>query len=566
MIRNYNKNSGSSVDLSPIYSQLNTINNWILNADIDTRLSQSVVNLSNDFTNFTNTIDDYLDNYIDETLTNITNSITQNANNISVLNNEIDSIKSSTNILMQTMTFGFNSLYDEISDIKAYTSSIYDSINSITSDIDFINGNTFMLYTNQINYTNSINDSINSIIENTSSNYTRITKIQDDIYNIKTATFDLSAVQLKHDSSITNLNSSVNYILSNLDTNPHFNLIETKYSKTIFSKSLVCFYNPIANEMPTLWVNDLIYNSVVQPDQYISFYGAAISSTNSISLNMYLFNLTAEHGIATFNTANINTINVVGGKLHNSYGLDLVFNSGMLLNATFNSCEHIMISNAGYNNLEFKDINRCELYDNTKLFYTIKGDNIWQFQFTNSQTQQYTQKLISLNNCSIVSLSSIGSVSSIEINNCVFYTLDYCTANTVKITCTNTNSGISTKTVGAFWSNSIQLLSVKNIANNLEYNTISTCILEYPVYELAHPHMISANSIDAFYFEYYDYSYLDKYLNRVINNTIKSLYLPVECNYYQTINNSTYKISIFNSISEYFKSKNLVSYFLPWFR
>lgn len=537
MIRNYNKNGGSNVDLSPIYSQLNSINNWIQNADFDTRLSQSVVELSNDFTSFTNNINDYIDDYMDEnlpqSLSAITNSVTKNIYDISVLNDA---------------TNGLDTM------VEALSSAMYTALNSIHNDTSVIQANT-----------SSMLNSIYNLIENTSRNYTRYSSLDDKIDDITSFTFDMNITVKRHDSSITKLNSSVSYLMGVVNTNPQDALIVSTYNKTMFSKSLVCYYNPIGELTPTLWVNDLIYNSIPAPDQYISFYAAAISSYNSIELDMYLFNGTFDYGTFTINSANINTINILGGKFHNTYGLDGVFNSGFMFNATFKSFDHLLIQKYAYHNLDLRDINRCELFDNTRLFYTINVDNLWMFQFTNSNTQNFTQHNLNINNVSIVSLSNLGSISSVNINNVYTYLLRSCSVNTCKINCTNTDSNISTNTQAGFWSNNISLLSANNIANNVENNTISTAILEYNGFSHA-PHKIVANSISALYLQYYDYSMLEHYSNRIYDNTIVSLYLPIEANYYQTISDGTYDYSIINSVSQYFKSNNNISYIFPWFK
>lgn len=567
MIRNFNKNGDSNVDLTPIYSQLQSINNWIQNANINTSLSQSVVDLSNNFNNYTNSMD--------ETCSDITNSITKNIYDISVLNNATNSLDTKLDGLFSAMFSALNSIHSDTSAMNANTSSMYDSINNITNNtsslydsINSITNNTSSMYdsiNNITKNTSSMLNSINNLIENTSRNYTRITKLDDKIDDITSFTFDMDILVDRHDSSITKLNSSVNYIMGVLNTNPQDDIIVTKYTKTMFSKSLVCYYNPIKELNPCLWCNDLTYNSVVAPDQYISFYGAAISSYNTYELDMYLLNVTADYGTFTINSANINTLNIKGGKFHNSYGLDGVFNSGFMFNASFESFDHLLIQKYAYHNLNIKDVNRCELFDNTKLFYSINVDNVWMLQFTNSNTQNYTQHNLNINNVSIVSLSNLGAISSVNINNVYTYLLRNCSVNTCKINCTNTESNISTNTQVGFYGNNISLLSANNIANNMESNTISTAILEYNGFSHA-PHKIIANSINALYIEYFDYSYLEHYQNKIYNNTIVSLYLPVECNYYQTISDGTYDYSIINSISQYFKSNNNISYIFPWFK
>lgn len=594
MIRNYNKNGGSDVDLSPIYSQLNSINNWIRNADFDTNLPQSVVSLSNDFTNFTTNINSYIGDYVDEnlsqTLSAITNSVTKNIYDISVLNDATNSLDTKVDALFSAMFSALNSIHSDTSTINANTSSMYDSINNITNNtssmydsinnitnntssmlnsINSITNNTSSMYDSINSITNNTSSMINSIyniIENTSRNYTRITKLDDKIDDITSFTFDMDILVDRHDSSITKLNSSVSYLMNVINTNPQDNLIVSTYNKTMFSKSLVCYYNPNAEQNPTLWINDMgSYNSIPAPDQYISFYGAAISSTNNISLNMYLLNVTAKYGTFTINSGNIDTVSFHGGKLMNTYGLDGVFNSGIIYNGTFESFDHLLIQKYAYHNLDLRYINRLELFDNTKLFFNINVDNVWMFQFTNSNTQEYTQSNLNINNVSIVSLSNLGSISSVNINNVYTYILRNCNVNTCKINCTNTDSNISTNTQVGFYGNNISLLSANNIANNMESNTISTAVLEYNGFSHA-PHKIIANSINCLYLQYYDYSMLEHYSNRIYDNTIVSLYLPVEANYYQTISDGTYDYSIINSVLQYFKSNNNISYIFPWFK
>lgn len=538
MIRNYNRSGGGSdVDLSPIYSQLNTINNWILHADFDTNLSQSLVNLSNDYTNFTNTIDTYLDNYMDDNLperiTNITNSITKNSYDINILNNATSSLETSFYSLSSLASNGFNQCYSQINSIK--------------------------------NYTSSMNESINSINLNTNNNYTAITLLSSVINDINTNTSSLFENQNNHNSSITNLSSSVQFLMDNIYTNVQPQLFRTSYNETMFSESFVCFYNPFS---ATVMVNDLSYNSVVGPQQAISMNCMGISSANNVALNIFNLNLTCNHvGNATFNSANIYDVNIQGNRTNSNYLLDLEFKTCVIMNAKFNSMSHLNYSENTFLNLELNNINRCELINNLKEFNIINANNIWQFIMTNTKIQDNaTQKTLNINNCSIVSLSSLGSISSVNINNCVYYTLNNNTISTCKIECTNYDPEISANTVVPFAKNSIQLLSAKNIANNFESNTINTAILEYPLYELHPPHKIIGNNINVFYFEYYDYSYLEMYMNKIYNNTISTLYLPVENNYYQTINNSTYDLSIFNSISNYFKSNNTINVILPWFK
>lgn len=519
MIRNYNRGSGGSdVDLSPIYSQLNTINNWILHADFDTNLSYSIVSLSNEFNDFTNNFDTYLDSYLDTyldsyldiSLSNLTNSITKNSYNISVLKDNTNNLQTS-----------FNDLYAN-------------ATNMVTS-----------YYSADIN---SIKSSVDSIISLTQT--------------LSSAVINISNEQNNHNSSITNLNSSVQYLMDNFNTDVQPQLFHTQYTDTIFSEPYVCFYNPYS---ATFFVNDLKYN--LSGQQAISMNCAAISSVNSVSFYAFQLYLTCNYdGYATFNSAAIWDVDIKGNQLNSSYLLDLEFNSCSLGNANFNSLTHLNISECSFQKLELNDISRCELINNPNGFFRINANNIWQFIMTNAETHDNIQKTFNLNDCSIVSLSNLGSISSVNINNCVYYTFNNNTISTCKIDCTNFDQNISAKSVIGFAKNSIQLLSAKNIANNFESNTINTAILEYPLYELHPPHRIVGNSISAFYFEYYDYYYLDLYLDKIYNNTIGSLYLPVENNYYQTINNGTYDLELFSSISNYFKSNNTISVIIPWFR
>lgn len=520
MIRNYNRSGGGSdVDLSPIYSQLNTINNWILHADFDTNLSQSLVNLSNEFHSYTNNfdtylgsyLDTYLDNYIDSTLSNFTNSITKNSYDISLLSDNTNNLQTS-----------FDNLYSSATNMV--TSYYTASINSIKTSINSINALTRTLSSAVINISNEQNN---------------------------------------HNSSITNLNSSVQYLMDNFNTDVQPQLIRTSYNETMFSESFVCFYNPFS---ATFFVNDLSYNLSAQ--QAINMNCFAISSVNTGDLQLFNLNLNCNNtGNATFNNASIFDVNVQGNQLNGNYLLDLEFKTFGFVNAKFNSMTHLNLSEGFFQNLELNDISRCELINNSKEFYNISANNIWQFIMTNTKIQDDTpQKTLNLNNVSIASLSSLGSVSSINLNNVGYYTLNNNTISTCKIECTNYDPEISANSVIGFAKNSIQLLSAKNIANNFESNTINTAILEYPLYELHPPHRIVGNSIDKFFFEYYDYSYLDIYMDKIFNNTINSLYLPVENNYYQTINNGTYDLSIFSSISNYFKSNNSINVIIPWFR
>lgn len=584
MIRNYNKNGGSNVDLSPIYSQLNTINNWIQNADFDTRLSQSVVSLSNNFTNFTNTIDNYIDNYmyenLSQTLSAITNSVTKNEYDISILSQNTTVLKTSIDNVYTGVFYALQQFTSQIDEIKTNTSSINDSITQITQNTDLLKTAVSVLSTRVTQGFNVLMTSMNDITNNTSSMNDSITQITNDTNSLQSAIesvstkvtqgFNVLMTSLNNitnnttsmQDDISNLNSSVSYILNNIDTNPQTRLIVSQYTKSLFTKNLPCLYNPYS---ATLWVNDLSYNSLVQPDQYISFYGGAISSVNDISLNMRLFNVTADVGTCTMNSATINTVSMIGGKQNNSYGLDVELNSGAIYNGTFRSFDHLLIQNYSYHNLDLRDINRCNLFDNTRLFYTINVDNVWMFQMSNSNTENYTQNTLDINNCSIVSLSSLGNISSVNINNCFTYILNNCNISTCKINCTNTVTGISTQTQIGVFGNNISLLSANNIANNVEFNTFSTAVLEYNQFK-HEPHKIANNSISALYFQYFDYSYFEMYMNKIHNNTILSLYLPVECNFYQTMNSGTYDYSIINSIAEYFRSNNTISYIFPWFK
>ena len=520
MIRNYNRSSGGSdVDLSPIYSQLNTINNWILHADFDTNLSYSIESLSSEFNDFTNNFNNnldsylntYLDSYLDISLSNFTNSITKNSYDISLLSNN-------TNILQTS----FDNLYSSATNMV--TSYYTASINSIITSIDSISALTQTLSSAVINISNEQNN---------------------------------------HNSSITNLNSSVQYLMDNFITDVQPQLFHTKYTSTLFSEPYVCFYNPYS---ATLFVNNLRYN--LSGQQAISMNCGAISSVNSVSFFMFQLYLTCNYeGHATFNSASIWDVNIKGNQLNSSYALDMEFKSCAFANAKFDSFTHINISECSFQNLELNNISRCGLFNNTNGFFRISANNLWQFLMTNSKIQNdIPQKTFVLNNCSIVSLSSLGTISSVNLNDIVYYTLNNNTISTCKIDCTNFDQNISANSVIGFAKNSIGLLSAKNIANNFESNTINTAILEYPMYELHPPHRIVGNSISVFYFEYYDYSYIDLFIGKIYNNTISTLYLPVENNYYQTINNGTYDLSIFSSISNYFTSHNNISVILPWFR
>ena len=168
MIRNYQRTSGdSNVDLSPIYSSLQTINAFLFNLDIETTLSRAVYSLSSEVTDLQTDF-----NSLNSIISEITDDITGLSADINFLNSEVSSLRTDYNSLSNDVSSLYNrytslnkdvvslitdymALNSEISEITGDISGLSDDINSINQKIS-----TLGLLPNQVTLSNYINDRV----------------------------------------------------------------------------------------------------------------------------------------------------------------------------------------------------------------------------------------------------------------------------------------------------------------------------------------------------------------------------------------------------------------------
>lgn len=175
MIRNYQRtSSGTDVDLSPIYSSLQTINAFLFNLDVQTTLSRAVNSLSQEVGDLKTDF-----NSLNSLISGLNNDITEINNDISNLNNDINYLNSqvsglqtdiseinndinslyirytSLNTDVVSLIINYNSLNSEISDLKIDYSFMNNSITALNQKIS-----TIGLPPDQVTLTNYINEDV----------------------------------------------------------------------------------------------------------------------------------------------------------------------------------------------------------------------------------------------------------------------------------------------------------------------------------------------------------------------------------------------------------------------
>lgn len=144
MIRNFQKSSGDNVDLSPIYSSLQTINNFLYQLDVQTTLNQAIDSLNNK-------------------VNNISNDLSTLQTEFTWFNEKVNNINSRFNDFSEDVT-------NDISSISTYCTRLSSVIMNVNSRFNYFSGsvtNKFVSFSSSINELsdayNEINDKISTI-------------------------------------------------------------------------------------------------------------------------------------------------------------------------------------------------------------------------------------------------------------------------------------------------------------------------------------------------------------------------------------------------------------------
>lgn len=165
MIRNFQNSSGNNVDLSPIYSSLQTINNFLYQLEEQTTLNQAINSLNNkvaDISNDLSTLETeitWLDNKVDD----ISNDLSTLQTEFTWLDNKVNNVNSQFNNFSENVS-------NEISSISTYCTRLSSVILNVNSRLNYFTGsvtNKFVSFSSSINELsdayNEINNKISTI-------------------------------------------------------------------------------------------------------------------------------------------------------------------------------------------------------------------------------------------------------------------------------------------------------------------------------------------------------------------------------------------------------------------
>ena len=260
MIRNYQRTSGdSNVDLSPIYSSLQTINAFLFNLDIETTLSRAVYSLSSEVTDLQTDF-----NSLNSIISEITDDITGLSADINYLNSEVSSLRTDYNSLSNDVSSLYNrytslnrdvvSLITDYMALNSEISEINGNISEINGDINTINQkiSTLGLLPDQITLTNYINEDV----------YLTYVQYSTVAPNFKFATGNVDL----NITSVSAFNFSTNrFFKANIDIS-YYN--SSTFQKNNIKECTLNWYGDFNNSLAILQntITDMIFRAWVSAD------------------------------------------------------------------------------------------------------------------------------------------------------------------------------------------------------------------------------------------------------------------------------------------------------------
>lgn len=352
MIRNYQKSSGGTADLSPIYSSLQTINAFLYQLDVQTTFSRAINSLSSSYNSLSSSY-----NLLSNSIWSLEQEVMANT----TINNAIQNLSDSVWSLEQEV-YANTTINNAVYKLSTQNESQHDAISSLSRSFTTLTVD-YRLLRSQVNNVSSNFDSFSESIISTINAITgSITDLSDRISTMTGGggAVTVSGMNFITDTGLTkNITDYNTYYNTNLEIfEPYvqyitnYNYISTSYPNQRFNFPNATLITPLVTTTPRQLNNctlDMVYNGI-----YMLSHCSVNTLTDFVGA---CFNGTIKSICA------LNTLMIQGGFINNLSATSM--NQGILVYAditaaTIKNCD-VESCRIGYVDATSCQFNQCTI-------------------------------------------------------------------------------------------------------------------------------------------------------------------------------------------------------------